>query len=404
MTDYKGYSIKWEAFYILHQMQGQSFLTYTGNMYDVIIIGGGLAGLTASLHLRQADLEVLVIEKHRYPHHKVCGEYVSNEIVPYLEHLGIFLDHNNAVTIDTLQLSTVKGKSMTTALPLGGKGISRYAFDHLLYRKAESEGVAFIFETVRDVHYEQESFRIITTEGSVFTSRLVVGAYGKRGNLDKRLKRDFIQHKSSWLGVKAHYEYNDFPENLVALHNFEGGYGGLSKTENKSVNFCYLANYKNFKKHKDINDFNKNVVGKNPFLKKFLSGAELLFERPLSIAQISFHQKKAVENHILMCGDTAGLIHPLCGNGMAMAIHSAKIASELIIAFHNNKNYSRNMLESDYKKHWNQTFKQRLYAGRQLQTLLLNQKLSNVAMDIVTKSPLLIRTMIKRTHGKPILC
>jgi flavin-dependent dehydrogenase len=38
-----------------------------------------------------------------------------------------------------------------------------------------------------------------------------------------------------------------------------------------------------------------------------------------------FQQKKKLENHILMIGDTAGLIHPLCGNGMAMAIHSAKI-------------------------------------------------------------------------------
>jgi len=45
----------------------------------------------------------------------------------------------------------------------------------------------------------------------------------------------------------------------------------------------------------------------------------------------------------LMIGDTAGLIHPLCGNGMAMAIHSAKIASELIGDFYANRIKSQNL-------------------------------------------------------------
>jgi hypothetical protein len=52
--------------------------------------------------------------------------------------------------------------------------------------------------------------------------------------------------------------------------------------------------------------------------------AVIQFEKPLTISQVSFEEKKC-ENHIIMIGD-AGLIHPLCGNGMAMAIHSAKLA------------------------------------------------------------------------------
>ena len=98
--------------------------------YDVIIIGGGLAGLTAALHLTKENYHVLVLEKHRYPHHKVCGEYVSNEIKPYLQHLGISL--SKEVAIDSLLISTVKGKSLEVKLPLGGMGISRYHLDLLL--------------------------------------------------------------------------------------------------------------------------------------------------------------------------------------------------------------------------------------------------------------------------------
>ena len=89
-------------------------------------------------------------------------------------------------------------------------------------------------------------------------------------------------------------------------------------------------------------------------------------------------KKKPVENHILMIGDTAGLIHPLCGNGMAMAIHSAKIASELVEKYLKNKIKSRLELEKKYTKKWNYNFKNRLKMGRILAKLLLKPKLSNL--------------------------
>jgi hypothetical protein len=52
---------------------------------------------------------------------------------------------------------------------------------------------------------------------------IVLGAFGKRSNLDIKLKRSFIQKQSHWLGVKAHYKL-DFPEDYVGLHHFKGGY------------------------------------------------------------------------------------------------------------------------------------------------------------------------------------
>ena len=56
---------------------------------DVVILGGGLAGLIASLILTQNGYDVVLIEKKTYPFHKVCGEYISNEVLPYLNSLGI---------------------------------------------------------------------------------------------------------------------------------------------------------------------------------------------------------------------------------------------------------------------------------------------------------------------------
>ncbi len=373
------------------------------NRFEVIIVGGGLAGLTSAIHLALKGRSVCLFEKEAYPHHKVCGEYISNEIVPYLQHLGIFLEANGAKTINILELSTVKGESLRLELPLGGKGISRYAFDHLLFERAKALGVAFVFQTVRFINYQENTFQVGTNK-SVYSAQAVIGSYGKRDLLDKRLKRSFMQKKSTWLGVKCHYVYDDFPEDEVALHNFVGGYGGLSKTETNAVNFCYLASYETFKRYKNIHQFNKEVVSRNPFLGSFLEKAIPIFDEPMTIAQISFDRKEVVENHILMCGDAAGLIHPLCGNGMAMAIHSAKIATELLIRYFQEEGFDRILLEKEYRKQWNSAFANRLRTGKYLQSLLLSESFSRVAMTTAARSSWLLRKLVTQTHGKPIVC
>ena len=65
----------------------------------------------------------------------------------------------------------------------------------------------------------------------------------------------------------------------------------------------------------------------------------VLFEEPVTIAQISFAKKTQIENHVLCIGDAAGMITPLCGNGMSMALHGSKIAAEAITTFLNQSNY-----------------------------------------------------------------
>lgn len=368
-------------------------------MYDVIIIGGGLAGLTASIHLAKHQYEVLLIEKDHFPRHKVCGEYVSNEVLPYLNALDINLSNLHPKSIDQLLLSNRNGTFVKSKLPPGGMGISRFALDHFLFENAKSLGVKFVFESVVNVSFKNDSFDV-STRAQTYKSKLVLGAFGKRSNLDKQFQREFIQKNSPWIGIKAHYKNEQFPEDLVALHNFEGGYCGLSKTETNAVNFCYLAKYSSFKTEKNIENFNQNILRKNPFLDEFLNDSELLFEKHLAISQISFHKKHPVENHMLMLGDAAGLIHPLCGNGMAMAIHSAKLASEEILNYFQHQN--RLDLETNYQRIWQKQFSQRLQMGRLFQRILLHPKLTNFGLNLVSKSPILLQKMIQQTHGKPI--
>jgi len=370
--------------------------------YDVIIVGGGLAGLTSAICLSRAGLSILVLEKNSYPHHKVCGEYVSNEVRPFLENLGLDLKGIGAVFIDRFSISNQKGKLYSTKLPLGGLGISRFTLDEVLFRIAVHHGAHVKFESATEINRYSDYFQV-TTKQKVYEGSFVIGAYGKRSILDKKLERPFIDGRSPWLGVKGHYELSGFPKNEVQLHCFQGGYGGLSMTEKGKINFCYLVDYKSFQKEKNIEAFNRKNLTKNPFLKKFLNEATPVFESPLSIAQISFEKKKRVQNGILMCGDGAGLIHPLCGNGMAMAIHSGKLASEGILRFFSDRAYSRLQLEKDYEKQWKANFGRRLYFGRKVQGLITNTLLTNLAFSLVPNSELFLSSIIKQTHGKPIL-
>ncbi|MEL6124734.1 MAG: FAD-dependent oxidoreductase, partial [Bacteroidota bacterium] len=219
---------------------------------------------------------------------------------------------------------------------------------------------------------------------------------------DKVLQRQHITKPANWVGIKAHYHHPDFPNEKVGLHNFEGGYCGLSRTESGAVNVCYLANYQSFKKAKNVTQF-QSTLTKNPKLKMFFAKAEPLFNQPKTIAQISFAQREPYFDGMLMTGDAAGLIHPLCGNGMAMAIHSGKIAAELIAAqVHRSDHYDLEALGAMYQKKWNQTFKTRINAGRLLQRILLSPMLSDISMKTVVKSPWIVKRLITMTHGEPV--
>lgn len=367
---------------------------------EIVIIGGGLAGLTAGIHLSQNGIAVVVIEKNDYPKHKVCGEYISNEVKPYLESLGISIQNAHPISINQLEFATLYGASLQQELPLGGFGISRYALDYMLYQKAIESGCNIEKSTVESCVFEEDYFIVTTQDEVVYKAKIVLGAFGKRANLDYYFYRSFIQKQSPWLAVKNHYK-GDFPDDVVGLYHFKGGYCGVSKVENDRINICYITNYKDFKRYKNLEDFQKAVLFKNQKLKQILENSSPIFDKPLTISQISFEKKEPVSDHVLMIGDTAGLIHPLCGNGMAMAIHSAKIASELSIDFLRNK-CSREVLESKYTATWNSNFKARLHMGRSLSAILKQPLLTLIVLQVVVLFPFIIKQIIKRTHGTPI--
>jgi len=368
---------------------------------DVIIVGGGLAGLVSALHLSQKGLEVLLIEKNEYPKHKVCGEYISNEVLPYLVSMGFDPFEYGAKNITDFTLSTPGSRSISTTLPLGGFSISRYCIDAELAKKASEHGAKIHHALVTDIQFKQDRFKVITNKKEEFSADLVIGSFGKRSNLDVKLDRDFMKKPSPFLGVKAHYK-GDFPEEAVGLHNFPGGYCGISKVENDHINICYIADFKSFKKHKNISSFQENVLSKNKFLKKAFQEFEMVFDKPLTISQVSFSSKDPVENHVLMVGDAAGMIHPLAGNGMGMAISAGQMAAQLILKYKAGEIDSRLELEKQYARTWQQTFGFRLKSGHIISRLFRLGIFSEAILLFLKIFPFLLPQIIKQTHGKKL--
>lgn len=363
----------------------------------IIIAGGGLGGLIAAIRLNRTGFACTLIEKKRYPFHRVCGEYISHETTSFLKREGLYPEAFNPPQITTLQLSSVSGKTSSAALDLGGFGISRYTFDHFLCRIAEKEGVKVLNDTgIESINYDR-SFQVETTS-QLFEADFVIGAFGKRSKLDIQLNRRFIKERSPYVGVKYHAR-TDHPDNLIALHNFRGGYCGVSNVEEGKTNVCYLTHRDQLKKTGSIEAFEQTVLFENPLLKNLFTRADFLFEKPEVINEISFETKESVVNHVLMAGDAAGMITPLCGNGMAMAIHSAKILTDLMIEY---KNRSRDDLERAYAAAWRKAFSKRLWFGRQIQHKLFGTEAgSNLAVNLAVNSRFITNALIKLTHGKP---
>jgi flavin-dependent dehydrogenase len=367
---------------------------------DVLIVGGGLAGLTAALHLARQHLSVLLIEKETYPHHKVCGEYVSNEVLSYLRFLNADPVDLNPVSISELEFTVSSGKKLHAVLPLGGFGISRYRFDDFLAHKAEANGCNILCDQVADISWHKDHFKIYTISGMLFSAKVVLGAFGKRSVLDRKLSRVFMQQKTAWLAVKGHYS-GIHPDHVISLHHFKGGYCGISKAEPDVINICYLAQYDSFRRYKNIEEYQEKVLCSNPALSLAFANVKPLFSKPLTISQVSFAHKDTVENHILMVGDTAGLIHPLCGNGMAMAIHSAKMAAECVTRFLNGT-ADREKMEVAYEQQWNEMFRKRMRTGRRIAALFQKEKGLTLLTGAMALFPGLLPLLIRQTHGKPI--
>lgn len=367
--------------------------------YDAAIIGGGLAGCSAAITLAQLGAHVILLEAKTYPHHKVCGEFLSPECHYFFDQLGLTstLEALKPTRINTVFISSIAA-TWEAKLPGSAWGLSRYAFDAALVGQARTLGVNVREATTVTVLSGSlnSGFELNVRGIKSIQARSVIAAHGKRSTVDRLLDRKFLRNPQPFIALKAHFRNLPLPDR-IELHTFPGGYCGMSEIEGGLVNMCLLVHERIFHRAGSIPKFLEWMQSQNAHLQRRFSQAERVSQHWLSIAQIPFVPKSLFEGDVLMAGDAAGLIAPLAGDGMAMALHSGLIAGEKLSHFLSGQ-ISAEHLKRAYAAEWRANFGARLHVGRVIQPLMLRPHLFAHALRLLNAVPSLGNFFVCKTR------
>jgi flavin-dependent dehydrogenase len=381
----------------------------SNKLTEALVIGGGPAGCSAAIRLAQLGVQTRLCEARAYPHPKVCGEFLSLECDGLLRELGLgaLLAEQGAVPIRVACLTAPDGAAWETRLPGTAWSLSRHSLDAALARQASRQGVdvregTTVLRVSGDLErgFELETR---TSTGAVETvrARFVVAAHGKRGALDRTLRRAFLSRPQPFLALKAHFRGPSLSDR-IELHAFPGGYCGLSNVENGLANVCLLVHERIFRAVLPPNSpgllaFVTWMRSQNAHLDHWLSRAKPVDAHWLSIGQVPFVQKRAVVNDVLMAGDSAGLIAPLAGDGIAMALQAGLLAAGYG-AEYLRRELSARELRRCYADAWRREFAWRLRLGRVLQACMLRPRLISLALRVIALIPALGGYLIRQTR------
>ena len=376
---------------------------------DVAIIGAGPAGSVLSALLASRGVRVIVFDRERFPRDKLCGEFLSYDALPVLEPLGIVaaLDAAGAPRIDHCRVVGAR-RTYDFAFPHAARGVSRMFLDDLLLRTAEALGaqrrdgdaVTALTRTAPD------DWQLAVGDAAL-TASVVVGAWGRWGRFDQQLHRSFVDVKDRNFGFKRHYvlasgaiakRQPPTATSSIDLYAFRRGYLGVNAVEGGITNICGLVHASRLAGHKGRWDgFVETIRAEEPELEELYARYEPAQEQFLSSDPVIFRARSAVEEGVFMIGDASGVIDPLTGNGMAMAIQSALLAAPLIVRLLENP-AERSAVEDVYRRTHHRFFAPRIRWSRAVAALLSRPRLLDAAMA-ATGNPRIGAALLAHTRA-----
>lgn len=340
---------------------------------DLAVIGGGPAGCAAAITAARTGKPVLLVEKGRYPRHKVCGEFIS----PESHHVLVTLlgrDHPLLQTPPQITRARmfVDGNCLEFALPQPAWSIPRYELDLALWEAAGAAGVHCKTATVQKA--SANSVRIGDLE---ITATSVVNATGRWSNLRRP---SLVESGPRWIGVKAHFIGEHAPPS-TDIYFFDGGYCGVQPIGGGRLNASAMV-------RADIATSLEEVFAAHPQLWLRSRAWEQVTET-VTTSPLIHSTPEPVTDGVLNAGDAAAFIDPFTGDGISLALRSGALAAECATAG----------APERYAREYQARF------ARAFQTAAFTRKLSRApesvrrAAAFAFRSNLIKRWTLKRTRG-----
>lgn len=371
--------------------------------HDAIVIGGGLAGCSTALQLARRNHDVVLVEKATYPRHKLCGEFLSPEAQASFRRLGVLesIDDAGATSIASARLTGPRGTVAEQSLPETALGLSRYRLDALLFRRACEEGVDGRQNTrATAITGSLNGGFTVQTNSGTLDGRLVVGAYGRRSGIDRKLNRPFFDNPSEYVAFKAHYAGpSDAVAETIEVHAAPGGYCGVGPVEEGRVTVCWIGTTTALKAARGSpNEMLHNTLCQNPILADRLAPLTRVSDRFEAVSRVPLTTKEQIVDDVCMVGDSAGMIAPLCGDGMAMALRTADLFAPLASDFLSGRRTAKAFREA-YQQQWNHRFRRRLRLGRWMHAAAFQPMAATALLSVCRTVPPLTRWLIRATRG-----
>jgi menaquinone-9 beta-reductase len=357
--------------------------------YDLIVVGGGPAGSAAAITAARAGARVLLLERGRFPRHKVCGEFVSAESLSLLsslldgQHLPLL---RNAVLIPQGRIF-VDGQVVNTPISPPAASIARIDLDIALWGSAEKTGVIAKQQVTVQMIRGSGPFQINTAVGE-FEAQCIINASGRWSNLTAEV---FEKQKTSdkWLGVKGHFSEPN-PNTSVDLYFFEGGYCGVQPLSGNSVNACAMV-------RAEVGSTLPDVFTQHPALYERSRAWKSLSE-PVFTSPLIFRSPQPVRNGILMAGDAASFVDPFVGDGISLALRSGSLAGECLVPFLKEQTSLAVAIEN-YQRTYQQRFASVFKISSKIRQMLrLPRPVRKPLVFMLQNAPAITRYLVSKTR------
>jgi len=309
---------------------------------EVLILGGGVAGCAASIALARKGRGVTLIERELTSRHKVCGEFLSGEALEDLHALGIDVASLGAVPIDYVRLAAAR-RAAEAPLPFPAASLTRKALDTALIAEAIAAGVRVergrsvqtLGRTTSDIWQATGNiWRATLDDGTTCEAPTVFLATGKHDLRGHTRPED----PQRWVAFKMYFRLAPAQAAELAraseLMLYPGGYGGIQPVEGGIANLCCVVQQRHLARvgHRWEN-FLAKMQQDCPHLAMRLAGAEPLLAKPIAITHIPYgYVRRTTENGLYCIGDQAAVIPSFTGDGISIALHTARCAVAAYLA------------------------------------------------------------------------